>query len=59
VEDDYQLTAPEGSEVLLDEKKRTEFASYHILKYRFNGSRTGREAQKTKRRKSRRRGLSL
>jgi hypothetical protein len=38
VEDDYQLAAPEGSEVLLDEKKRTEFASFHILKYRFGGS---------------------
>ena len=59
VEDDYQLTAPEGSEVLLDEKKRTEFASYHILKYRFSGSRTDRKAPRAKRRKTRRRGLSL
>ena len=59
VENDYQLTAPEGSEVLLDEKKRTEFASYHILKYRFTGSRTDRKAPKAKRRKGRRRGLSL
>ena len=59
VEDDYQLEAPEGSVVLLDEKKRTEFASYHILKYRYDGTGIGRRTPKTKRRKTRRRGLSF
>ena len=59
VPDDYQLTAPEGSEVLLDERRRTEFASYHILKYRFSGSRTDRKTMRAKRRKPRRCGLSL
>ena len=53
VEDDYQLEAPEGSEVLLDEKKRTEFASYHILKYRYNGSGTGPTVPRAKRKRIR------
>ena len=59
VEDSYRLTAPEGSEVLLDEQKRTEFASFHILKYRFGGYAAMRAADRTKRRKARRPRLSL
>ena len=51
VEDDYQLTAPEGSEVLLDEKKRTEFASYHILKYRFTAAQAWTAVPRARRRK--------
>lgn len=38
VDDSYELTAPEGATVLLDEKKWTEFASYHILKYRLTAA---------------------
>lgn len=35
VPDDYQLTPPQGSTVLLDEKKTTEWANFHVIKYRF------------------------
>ena len=38
VDDDYQLAAPEGSEILLDEKRVTQFASWHVVKYHFDGS---------------------
>jgi len=37
VPDDYELTPPEGCTVLIDEKKQTEWASYHVIKYRFEG----------------------
>ncbi len=37
VPDDYELDPPEGSTVLLDERKFTEWASYRVIKYRFNG----------------------
>lgn len=37
VPDDYELEAPEGSTVILDERKATEWASYRVLKYRFSG----------------------
>ena len=37
VPDDYELEAPEGSTVMLDERKTTEWASYRVLKYRFSG----------------------
>ena len=37
VDDDYELAAPEGSTVVLDERKTTEWASYRVLKYRFSG----------------------
>ena len=39
VDDDYKLTAPEGSEVLLDEHKATQYASWQVLKYCYDGSR--------------------
>ncbi len=35
VDDDYQLEPPEGSTVLMDERKSTEWASYHVIKYRW------------------------
>lgn len=38
VPDDYELTAPEGSTVMLDEQKHTEWASYRVIKYRFAGA---------------------
>ena len=53
VPDAYQLSAPEGSEVLLDEKKRTEFSSFHIIKYRYSGVRSGRRVPRAKRRRTR------
>ena len=37
VPDDYELEAPAGSTVILDERKTTEWASYRVLKYRFSG----------------------
>ena len=39
VPDDFELVPPEGSTVLLDEKRTTEWASYRIIKYRFDGKR--------------------
>ena len=53
VPDDYKLTAPEGSTVLIDEHKQTEWASWHILKYRFGGAAFGR-APRARRRRARR-----
>lgn len=38
VPDDFELTPPEGSTVILDERKKTEWASWHVLKYRFSGA---------------------
>ena len=38
VPDDYELEPPEGSTVLLDERKVTEWASYRVIKYRFSGA---------------------
>lgn len=38
VPDDYVLTAPEGSTVLIDEEKRTEFARFHVLKFRYDSA---------------------
>ena len=35
VPDDYELQPPEGSEVLLDEHRKTEYASYRVIKYRW------------------------
>lgn len=55
VGDDYQLQAPEGTTVLVDEKKRTEFASYHVMKYRFDGVRIGHRKQEARRRRRTRR----
>lgn len=39
VDDDYQLTAPEGSEVLYDRRESTQYASWQVLKYCYDGSR--------------------
>ena len=38
VPDDYKLQAPEGSTVLIDEHKQTEWASWHVIKYRFGAA---------------------
>ena len=37
VPDDYELEAPQGSTVMLDERKTTEWATYRVIKYRFAG----------------------
>ena len=52
VPDDYKLTAPAGSTVLIDERRQTEWASWHVLKYRFGGDGFGR-APRAKRRSRR------
>ena len=54
VPDDFELSAPEGSTVLLDERKKTEWASYHVLKYRFSGAGFS-PAPRSRRRRYRRR----
>ena len=54
VPDDYELQPPEGCTVLLDEHKRTEWASYHVLKFRFSGKGFD-PAPRARRRRSRRR----
>lgn len=54
VPDDYELEPPEGSTVMLDERKSTEWASYRVIKYRFSGK--GFEpAPRARRRRPRRR----
>ena len=50
VPDDYELAPPEGGEVLLDERRRTEFASWRVLKVRF-GSAAFTPAPRARRRK--------
>ncbi len=54
VEDDYELTAPEGSEVLYDEKKVTQYAGWHVIKYHYDGSRypTPPRARRRRRRRA-------
>lgn len=54
VPDDFKLEAPEGSIVMLDVRKKTEWASYHVIKYRFSGAGYA-AAPRAKRRKKRRR----
>lgn len=54
VPDDYQIEAPEGSKVLLDEKKETEWASYRVIKYRIQASNFS-HSPRAKRRRARRR----
>ena len=54
VPDDFQLEAPEGSTVMLDERKTTEWASYRVIKYRFSGAGFA-SVPKAKRRRYRRR----
>ena len=51
VPDDYELKPPTGCTVLLDEKKRTEFASYHIVKYQVGSVRAGRRSARARRRR--------
>lgn len=36
VPDDFELTVPEGASIYIDEQKRTEYASYRVIKYRFD-----------------------
>lgn len=38
VPDDYTLELPEGAELILDEGKRTEWASWRVVKYRVTGA---------------------
>ena len=52
VPDDFQLTPPEGSKVLIDEIRRTEWACWHVLKYRYDVQRD-RSARARRRRKPR------
>ena len=59
VGDDYQLTAPEGCTVLVDEKKRTEFASWQVLKYRFDSVRNEHQKARAVRRKAQRPRVSF
>lgn len=37
VPDDFRIEPPEDSVVLLDEKKATEWAAYHVIKFRLTG----------------------
>lgn len=39
VDDDYELAAPEGSEVLYDQRAATQYAGWHVIKYHYDGSR--------------------
>ena len=53
VPDEYQLEPPEDCIVLIDERKSTEWASWHVIKYRF-GSDAFARAPRAKRRRQRR-----
>ena len=53
VPDEYQLEPPEDCVVLIDERKSTEWASWHVIKYRF-GSDAFARAPRAKRRRVRR-----
>ena len=53
VPDDYRLEAPEGAAVLIDEKRSTEWASWHVMKLRYGGAGF---AQRPRARRKRRRG---
>lgn len=53
VGDDFRLEPPEGATVLIDERKATEWVSFHVLKFRMNS--VGFEcAPRARRRRSRR-----
>lgn len=54
VPDDYDIEPPKDAEVLIDEKKKTEFSSFHILKYRFSGTAVRRPGARARRRRRRR-----
>ena len=53
VRDDFRLKPPAGCAILLDEKKVTEFASYHVLKVRLAGEDFGRAPHAKRRRRLR------
>ena len=53
VPDDYQLAAPEGSTVLIDERKSTEFSSWQVMKVRWGGDVFPRPARAKRRRRRR------
>jgi len=53
VPDDYQLRPPAGCTILIDEKKTTEFASWHVMKIRLDGSGFDRPPRARRRRKRR------
>lgn len=55
VDDDYDIEPPEGSTVMLDERKQTEYASFRVVKYRFDGVRSGHRAPRARRRRKVRR----
>ena len=54
VPDDYELTAPEGCTVMLDDSHSTEWSSYRVIKYRFSGAGFA-PAPRARRRRPRRR----
>ena len=54
VPDDYELTAPEGCTVMLDDSHSTEWSSYRVIKYRFSGAGFA-PASRARRRRPRRR----
>ena len=51
VDDDYRLEPPEGCTVLSDERKATEWASYHIIKYRYDPAGYKKKPRTIRRRK--------
>ena len=53
VDDDYEIKAPEGSKVLLDYKDPDNPFSAHVIKYRFDGARTGHRIRRARRRRRR------
>ena len=53
VPDDFKLEAPEGSTVIINERRSTEWASWHVIKYRFGGAGFDRPPR-AKRRRARR-----
>ena len=53
VPDDFKLEAPEGSTVIVNERRSTEWASWHVIKYRFGGAGFDRPPR-AKRRRARR-----
>lgn len=54
VPDDYELTAPEGCTIMLDDSHSTEWSSYRVIKYRFSGAGFA-PAPRARRRRPRRR----
>ena len=53
VPDDYELAPPDGCTILIDEKKTTEFASWHVMKIRLDGCGFDRPPRARRRRKRR------